>query len=626
MESRRAGDGTPLNAWAQVADVEARGMAEYSNWRREKETERRKRYLLKGLVTFGALSLMGLAAISGWITPLDGHGPSSLNLRRRLATVDCSETYGFFPCSDSVGGNIMLMLGYGFMMLVAAKLISDGSELLLQVLDPGLIGGLLLPVLGALPDTLLIIVSCVSGTSEEAASEVLTGMGVLAGSTIMMLTVAWSGSLGFGRCDLVGPNGTAKDRTLTPGWNLLGTGVTTDEQTRIGAWIMIVSAIPFIVVQIPLIFDVESSDGSTAAFIGMITCFVFLILYCLFQVFAPNLQEMRIQNARLTYIRTSVLRNINVLAAGKEYGSLMHDDGTTPNVDTLGRIFDEFDVNHDNELDEHELKGLIFAMGASHGGAVPEADELVAWLKDFDKDANGKIGKEEFIRGMGTWISKIALPAKQQTKRAKLKPLVAGRQNSVLANAAKDAEKALALVEEAVVEEEEDEEENKEPLTRGQVIQQAIWLLFLGSAVAAIFADPLVDAIDNFATVTGISSFYVSFVVAPIASNASELVSSFIFAMKKRKRTISLTYSQVYGAVTMNNTLCLGVFLAIVYFRSISWEYSSEVTIILAVTVIVGLIGGSRSTFPTLLAFIVISLYPLSLVVVYILDNVVGWS
>ena len=54
---------------------------------------------------------------------------------------------------------------------------------------------------------------------------------------------------------------------------------------------------------------------------------------------------------------------------------------------------------------------------------------------------------------------------------------------------------------------------------------------------------------------SGIPPFFVAFVVTPIASTASELVSSLLFAMKRRKRTISLTYSQVYGAISMNNTM-----------------------------------------------------------------------
>jgi len=65
----------------------------------------------------------------------------------------CEETYGLFPCSSSLTGSIFLTVTYGYLLLMGANLISDGSELLLEVLDPGLIGGLVLPILGALPDS-----------------------------------------------------------------------------------------------------------------------------------------------------------------------------------------------------------------------------------------------------------------------------------------------------------------------------------------------------------------------------------------------------------------------------------------------------------------------------------------
>lgn len=45
----------------------------------------------------------------------------------------CEETYGILPCSKSVGGNVSLMLAYGYLLFTAAKLISEGSELLLEV-------------------------------------------------------------------------------------------------------------------------------------------------------------------------------------------------------------------------------------------------------------------------------------------------------------------------------------------------------------------------------------------------------------------------------------------------------------------------------------------------------------
>jgi hypothetical protein len=34
---------------------------------------------------------------------------------------------------------------------------------------------------------------------------------------------------------------------------------------------------------------------------------------------------------------------------------------------------------------------------------------------------------------------------------------------------------------------------------------------------------------------------------------------------------------QVYGAVAMNNTMCLGLFLMVVYARKLSWDFSAEV-------------------------------------------------
>lgn len=52
-------------------------------------------------------------------------------------------------------------------------------------------------------------------------------MGLVAGSSVMLLTALWGACLILGRCDLVPhpTNGTlvAKDRTLTKGFSLTGT-------------------------------------------------------------------------------------------------------------------------------------------------------------------------------------------------------------------------------------------------------------------------------------------------------------------------------------------------------------------------------------------------------------------
>ncbi len=35
----------------------------------------------------------------------------------------------------------------------------------------------------------------------------------------------------------------------------------------------------------------------------------------------------------------------------------------------------------------------------------------------------------------------------------------------------------------------------------------------------------------------------------------------------------------MYGAVTMNNTMCLGLFLLLVHIRGLKWDFTSEVIV-----------------------------------------------
>ncbi|KAF5744109.1 hypothetical protein HS088_TW08G00702 [Tripterygium wilfordii] len=148
-------------------------------------------------------------------------------------------------------------------------------------------------------------------------------------------------------------------------------------------------------------------------------------------------------------------------------------------------------------------------------------------------------------------------------------------------------------------------------------------MLLLGTTVAAVFADPLVDAVDNFSTASSIPSFFVSFVILPFASS-SEVVSTMIFASRKKLRTASLTYSEIYGSVTMSNILSLSVFLGLVYFRELDWNFSSEVVTILIVCIVMGMIASFRTTFPLWMCFLAFPIYPFSLLLVYVLNNVLG--
>lgn len=94
----------------------------------------------------------------GGIVNDDGHRSIlRLNPFFKSSTEVCEQTYGFLPCTTTAFGNLFLIFVYGYLMYLAATHLSAGSELLLQILGPGLVGGLCLPVLGALPDAMLIL-------------------------------------------------------------------------------------------------------------------------------------------------------------------------------------------------------------------------------------------------------------------------------------------------------------------------------------------------------------------------------------------------------------------------------------------------------------------------------------
>ena len=96
----------------------------------------------------------------------------------------------------------LLTLGclYAYLLCYASNLISDGSELLLLVpAYASLVGSVVIPVLGAVPDGCIVLFS---GLGDNAEEELSVGVGVLAGSTIMLLTMPWFLCILGGRVDI----------------------------------------------------------------------------------------------------------------------------------------------------------------------------------------------------------------------------------------------------------------------------------------------------------------------------------------------------------------------------------------------------------------------------------------
>lgn len=84
---------------------------------------------------------------------------------------------------------------------------------------------------------------------------------------------------------------------------------------------------------------------------------------------------------------------------------------------------------------------------------------------------------------------------------------------------------------------------------------------------------------------------------------------------------ISLFKLQIYHKVFMNNILGFSVLVSVIYFRGLTWHFSAEILVVVIVCIIMGLLASIRSKFPNWTLFIAFPLYPLSLVVVYLVDD-----
>ena len=102
--------------------------------------------------------------------------------------------------------------------------------------------------------------------------------------------------------------------------------------------------------------------------------------------------------------------------------------------------------------------------------------------------------------------------------------------------------------------------------------KRSLKLMGAGLLLVLVFSDPMVDVMNNMGARVGVPPFYVAFILAPLASNASEFIASYNYAAKKTKKTITVALAALEGAACMNNTFCLAIFMALVFFRGLAWR------------------------------------------------------
>jgi Ca2+/Na+ antiporter len=548
-------------------------------------------------------------------------------------------------------GLAWLFISYGYILYFASNLISEGSDLLMLVPSmAGLVGGLVLPLLGAVPDGAIMLFSGL-GNVEKAQQTLSVGVGALAGSTIMLLTIPWFLSIWGGRVDIDPNTGLANYRgkpKLSPNKGIIEsltqTGVAISDPVKHGAIIMAATTIPYFLIQVPAFFLTGSrqhvSNGEHGwALGGFIICIIGFSCYMYLQLRMSRQGEDRGRRIAVTKkllekglvslsgALNASLRNREeflAVAAASEYGAddVGGDDqnGTSISphsrrqpppavVEYLKEILSDVFVSYDKDRNGQLEKAELFTFFSDFHETLSQ-EEMEKLLATYDTDKSGQISLDEFIGLCYTLI----LARDEFEKMGREQDEVNSTTQHELANAVWNTD----------MEEEEVPEEftDMSPDAQQRAIKRrAFIMLTIGTVLVVLFSDPMVDVFQEIAVRLGLKPFYVSFVLAPIASNASEMIASRYYALKKTSKTITVSLTALEGAAAMNNTFCLCIFMGLIFFRGLAWEFSAETISILAVEYSMILFVQTK-TMTLLRGCMVLSMFPLSLVLVAVLEGV----
>jgi len=275
-------------------------------------------------------------------------------------------------------------------------------------------------------------------------------------------------------------------------------------------------------------------------------------------------------------------------------------------------FFDRYDQDKNKTLNRKEFKHLLEDLGEinTQFSGSELADKK---FEKFDASKDGQLQFDEFINCLVEYMTDQESRKKLDTKVEATK--LPGR-NYIPAISA-DAEG----------DEEEEEEEIPEDLRdlppdqiQKRIIFRACWKMFFGTFVVLFVSDPFVDVLNTWGNRFNIPVFYVSFVVAPFASNASELLSAYVYGAKKTEKGMTTSLSTLIGAACMNNTFVLAIFFALIYVQKLAWHFTAETISILVIQWLIGAIALKQvQTFST--ACLVLACYPLCLGIVAVLES-----
>jgi len=553
------------------------------------------------------------------------------------------------PTEVGATGLFWLLLSYGYILYVSSKLIAEGSDLLLLVPSvAGIVGSVILPILGAVPDGAIMLFSGL-GPIAEAQETLSVGVGALAGSTIMLLTVPWCLSVFAGRVDIEdGAPRYNKTPKLAPNKTvfhaLFHTGVKIAHEARVGALIMMATTLPYFIIQIPASFlhgppQVIAAGEKTWALLGFLVCVAGFVSYLILQVKSAERGDDKLK-------RVEVMRKLiaegTVSLTGAMRDTMLQEMKKNPDEGSQVALKSGYQSIADTPWPSKEMSDYMkpllseaFAKYDKDGNKELDKSEFATFLKDFnedispedyhilfdkvDKDNDGTISFDEFMDACYFLILANLRKAESIT--------VAADPENLSASIVECTVRDIDVGEDGDESDEEAEDVPKKMANlspekqQAAIIKSALLQLSLGTALVLIFSDPMVDIMSEISARAGLKPFYVSFCLAPIASNASELIASMFYASKKTRKSMAVSISALEGAACMNNTFCLSIFMGLIYFRGLAWQYSAETISIVVVQVVLGVFVQFRTYMTAWHSLLILSMFPLSLLLVAFLEG-----
>ncbi|KAF1866812.1 hypothetical protein Lal_00018197 [Lupinus albus] len=74
--------------------------------------------------------------------------------------------YGFLPCTNNIFGHLFLIMVYEYLLFHGESYLVSGGEQIFKILGPGIFGASAFHIIGALPESLILLVETISWQVE----------------------------------------------------------------------------------------------------------------------------------------------------------------------------------------------------------------------------------------------------------------------------------------------------------------------------------------------------------------------------------------------------------------------------------------------------------------------------